>query len=247
MRALPELQNMAEAMFDGIINVLSIAILLFAYLFFASLIGNALFGQNDPNRFGNITIGMITMFQCATFDAWADAVYTSAYGCAVYGYNEWECEPEDHNPRFIAANIYFSTNLVIGGLVMLTLFVGVMSVSLEDKASNLENEARSEKEALMIAKERNLSPKQLSRYQTVFQFIDISKSRSLEEIELLVAIRIAGVEKERHLQLWNAFRRTEDEDYIDFSTFLSYMMLLRDEHLIRKKGLIYKSILQCQR
>jgi len=237
MRALPELQNMAEAMFDGIINVLSIAILLFAYLFFASLIGNALFGQNDPNRFGNITIGMITMFQCATFDAWADAVYTSAYGCAVYGYNEWECEPEDHNPRFIAANIYFSTNLVIGGLVMLTLFVGVMSISLEDKHSALAANIESEKELKILANKFDLSDIDVGKYRRIFNFIDISGSSKIEEIELKVAIRLACVDEEHHLKLWRMIRRREEDDYIDFATFLKYMMLLREEYLHKKYGI----------
>ena len=105
MKTLPELQNMAEAMFDGIFNVLTIGVLLFVYLVVAAAIGKELFGDNDPKRFGTIGDGMVTMFQCATFDAWADAFYTSAYGCAAYGYNEYECNNPKANFALAAASI----------------------------------------------------------------------------------------------------------------------------------------------
>merc|ERR1711861_104547 len=108
-------------MLDGVVNVLSIGVILFMYLAVAGLVGKSLFGKNDPHRFGTVGDGMITMFQCSTFDAWADALYTSAYGCAAYGYNDWGCD--DPNPQFNAAVCYFCANLVVGGLVMLTLFV----------------------------------------------------------------------------------------------------------------------------
>ena len=236
MRALPELQNMAEAMFDGVVNVLSIGVLLFIYLTISGFIGVSLFGQNDFYRFGSLDKAMITMFQCATFDAWADAVYTSAFGCEVYGYNAWECEPEDHKPQFEVAVGYFVVNLVLGGLVMLTLFVGVMSISLEDRHDQLTATLEGEKEMDKLAFHFGMSNNEIAKYRRIFNFIDISGSRKIEEIELLVAIRLANVNKDHHQKMWNKIKRRAEDDYIDFSTFLRDMMMLREEHLHRKYG-----------
>jgi hypothetical protein len=236
MRTLPELQNMAEAMFDGVINVLSIGVLLFGYLLIAGLIGTELFGQNDFYRFGSLDRAMITMFQCATFDAWADAVYTSAYGCEVYGYNEWDCAPDDHQPQLEASVAFFTINLVIGGLVMLTLFVAVMSISLEERHDQLTGTLDSEKEIAELSFHFGLSAWDVAKYRRIFNFIDISGSRKIEEIELLVAIRLANVNKDHHTRMWKRIKRNEEDDYIDFATFLKYMMMLREEHLHRKYG-----------
>jgi hypothetical protein len=41
----------------------------------------------------------------------------------------------------------------------------------------------------------------------VFELIDISASKTIEEIELLVAVKIAGVSKLKHINMWKAFRR----------------------------------------
>ncbi len=235
MRTMPELQNMAEAMLDGVVNVLSIGVILFVYLAVSALIGESLFGKNDPHRFGTVADGMITMFQCSTFDAWADALYTNAYGCEAYGFNEWGCDNPE--PKFNEAVCYFCANLVIGGLVMLTLFVGVMSISLEDRHSALTANLESEKELVALQEHFGLKNSDVNKYRRIFQFIDISDSQRIEEIELLVAIHIAGVDKDQHVRMWNVLRRRDYDDGIDFATFLKYMMLLREEHLHRKYGI----------
>jgi len=236
MRTLPELQNMAEAMFDGVVNVLSIGVLLFIYLMVSGYIGMSLFGQNDHYRFSSLSRAMITMFQMSTFDAWADALYTNAYGCDRYGYNEFLCDTDDPNPRFYAAVVFFTINLVLGGLVMLTLFVGVMSISLEDRHDQLNATMESEKELDWLAFHFGLTRQDVAKYRRIFNFIDISGSRKIEEIELRVAIRLAQVNKAHHEKMFNKIKRREEDDYIDFATFLRYMMMLREEHLQRKYG-----------
>ena len=237
MRALPELQNMAEAMFDGIMNVMSIGVILFIYLLIMGAIGMEWFGQNDHYRFGSIERGMITMFQCATFDAWADAMYTSAYGCEVYGYNEFACSPSDHKPQFELSVFFFTINLILGGLVMLTLFVGIMSISLEDRHEQLKATSDSEEEITWLQFHFNLTHADVNKNRRIFNFIDISNSRKIEEVELHVALRLANVNRTHHKRMWNKLKRKETDDFIDFATFLRYMMMLREEYLQRKYGI----------
>ena len=57
---------------------------------------------------------------------------------------------------------------------MLTLFVGVMSISLEDKHSALAANIESEKELKILANKFDLSDIDVGKYRRIFNFIDIS-------------------------------------------------------------------------
>ena len=244
LRKIPVMRNMMTAAAYGIKNIIYIGILLTFYLLIMSIVGSNLFGANDPLRFGTIGGGMITLLCLTTFDGLADAFYTNAFGCAVHS-NDIDCE--ESIAQYWFAFWYFTLNIIIGSLLIIGLFMGVRKVfvleptikyrSYDDIYNDMDE---------ILAKHTELTSASIDKYRRIFELINISKSWHLYKIELLIAIEFSGVNKERHLRMWRAQNSDSDEYYqeqtMNFSRFISYLMLLRSEHLLRKqkkKGLKY--------
>ena len=107
--------------------------MLVVFYFFA-IFGFILFSQNDPWHFGNLHLSMLTLFRCATLEDWTDVMYVNMYGCDMYGY---DAEPsmervclEPHAHGYVAV-VYFMIITVINALILLNLFIGVISTSME--------------------------------------------------------------------------------------------------------------------
>ena len=231
IEVMPDLRATVEATLDGVMQVYNIGILLLIFLLIFGSIGNFFFGENDPYRFGSLEMSLITLFQISTFDAWADALYTTIFGCDVYGNNDWGCE----NPKadFWGGVAYFIFAMIIGGCVMLTLFVGVMSISLERSSTRIVA-SDEEKNLLAELRERyEISDVNMSCYRMVFDLIDLSKIGSINFIEIAVAIELTGSNHQYHVEV---FQSVDDEPpvFITFGRFVRYLMQIRTLHLQRK-------------
>ena len=59
-------------------------------------------------------------------------MYINMYGCDQYGYSAWPQYCTDPHASGAIAAIFFVIFVIIGGLVLLTLFVGVVSTSMDE-------------------------------------------------------------------------------------------------------------------
>jgi len=129
MHAFPKLQVIIEALFKGLGSILYIRILLIIFFYLYAIIGITLFSENDPWHFGTLHSAFFALFQCVTLDNWVILLNINLYGCENTFYNQNPylsslCVNSQQN--FIFSYFFFTSFILLGSLVLLTLFIGVI-------------------------------------------------------------------------------------------------------------------------
>jgi voltage-gated sodium channel len=140
VRVLPRLQLLVDALLRSLPSFGWITALLMLLLYVYSVMGFALFGENDPARFGNLWTSMLTMFGILTLEGWVDNMQDQMGGIAVEAGGGDQSSP-------IAAPVFFVSFILMGTMVFLNLLVGVIVNSLSEGAAEQERAAREEAEA----------------------------------------------------------------------------------------------------
>lgn len=143
--ALHGLQIMLSGLLRGIPSLGYVGLLLLLHFYIYAVIGTFVFGDNDPVRFGSLHTTMLTLFQVLTLEGWNDILTTQFHGSDV-GYDEaWKTlagEARTSIARPIPAAIYFVSFILIGTMIMLNLFTGVIIRSMEEAHIEAAEEAR---------------------------------------------------------------------------------------------------------
>ena len=71
---IPELKNIIEAILASIKRVFFVSLLLFIILYIYATMGSILFGEDDPNRWADLGISLITLFQVLTLSSWENVM-----------------------------------------------------------------------------------------------------------------------------------------------------------------------------
>jgi voltage-gated sodium channel len=140
INALPQLRLLVDAMLKSIPSMGYVGILLGVLFYIYAAMGVFLFGQNDPVHFGNLQRAMVTLFQIVTLEGWADIMYTNIFGCNDPVYGTDDCT----NPSAMGAwaVIYFISFVLVGTMVVLNLFIGVIMNSMDEARSDQARENR---------------------------------------------------------------------------------------------------------
>ncbi len=142
LKALPNLQLIIGALLKSIPSMAYVGILLGLLFYVYAVAGVFLFGKNDPLRFGHLGVALLSLFQTVTLEGWTDLMFTQMHGCARAGYGD---HPElclQPAARPIAALAYFISFVLIGTMIILNLFIGVIMNGMEEAQSEREQEAR---------------------------------------------------------------------------------------------------------
>jgi len=116
--ALPKLQLLVGALIKSVPSIGYVAILLFVQFYIFAIIGHFEFGHTDPEHFGNLGTTMITLFEIVTLEGWIE-IYKAQANVAV-------------------ATIYFMTFIVLGTMIILNLFIGVVLNGFEEVKEEME-------------------------------------------------------------------------------------------------------------
>lgn len=227
MRALPALQVIVTALMKGLTSIGFIGVILGIFFYFYAVLGNTFFGANDPSGFGTLHQAFFVIFRCVTLDNWSDYMYTSLYGCDVYvGYSGICNAP---NAQFAIAAIYFVSIVLLGTLILLSLFIGVVSMSMEEATEEQKEEMVIQARVLKVAKDHNLTQDVIDMYLEVFSMVDFTQQRKIGRDEMKFGLRLAGVELEKKdfERVWRKVDRDRSQG-IDASEFLEFMIDLRD-------------------
>jgi voltage-gated sodium channel len=141
--ALPRLQILVSALIRSIPSMGYVSILLFLLFYIYAVAAVFLFGENDPLLFGNLHTSLLSLFRVVTLEDWTDVMYTAMYGCANYAMamNQDElCTASQGRPLLGA--LFFVSFVLIGTMVMLNLFIGVIMNSMNEARADLEKEVR---------------------------------------------------------------------------------------------------------
>lgn len=132
--ALPGLQVLVSGLLHGIPSLGYVGLLLLLHFYIYAVVGTFAFGDNDPVRFGSLHTSMLTLFQVLTLEGWNDILNTQYHGSDI-GYDEgWKSITEGVRRsigRPIAASAYFVSFILIGTMIILNLFTGVIIRSME--------------------------------------------------------------------------------------------------------------------
>ena len=104
---VPAFRHIIEALIKTVPRVGFIALLMFIFIYIWGAIGTLIFGELEPDRWGNIGVAMLTLMQVATYDDWG----------AIMG---------DVIGTYPLAWIYFVSFIIINAVVLLNMVIGVI-------------------------------------------------------------------------------------------------------------------------
>ena len=87
------------------------------------------------------------------------------------------------------AVLFFVFFTIIAALVLMTLFIGVVTTSMEEASDAQEQSKKVEQAVKDYAQENNMDPKTVKMYTMCFEIIDVDGSESIDEDELLIALK----------------------------------------------------------
>lgn len=123
--ALPRLQILVGALVKSFPSMGWISLLLLLQLYVFAVLGNFLFGKNDPEHFGNLGIAILTLFQIITLEGWVEIMAAQ--------------------PQNFFTILYFIGFIILGTMIVLNLFIGVVLNGFEDVKKEIEEELNFQK------------------------------------------------------------------------------------------------------
>ena len=118
--ALPKLQMLVGALLKSFSSMGYVGLLLGVMFYIYAIMGVHLFGKQDAEHFGSLAPALMSLFQIITLDNWSD-IFATAKGSS---------------PGTTAA--YFVTFILLGTMIMLNLFIGVIMNSMTEMHAELD-------------------------------------------------------------------------------------------------------------
>jgi voltage-gated sodium channel len=139
--ALPQLQVLVGAMLKSIPSMGYVGILLSLLFYIYAVMAVFMFGENDPLHFGTLHKSMLSLFRVVTLEDWTDIMYINMYGCdhPIWGYDALNGCANPAKRPYLAA-FFFVSFVLIGTMIVLNLFIGVIMNSMDEvRAEEEEN------------------------------------------------------------------------------------------------------------
>ncbi|MDX1927587.1 MAG: ion transporter [Pirellulaceae bacterium] len=139
---LPKLRLLVNALLRSIPSLGYIGVLLGLHFYIYSVVGTVTFGANDPIRFGSLHATASTLFQVLTLEGWNDVRDTQVLGSDVAYDDAWKelsKESRVSRPRPLLSTIYFISFILLGTMIMLNLFTGVIITSMEEAQDEVKS------------------------------------------------------------------------------------------------------------
>lgn len=135
--ALPRLQLLVGALLKSIPSMGYVGMLLFLLFYIYAVMGTFLFGANDPMHFGSLQAALLSLFRIVTLEDWTDIMYVQMYGSAHYAIEGFSGATQSRAMPAIAV-VYFVSFVLLGTMVMLNLFIGVIMNGMNETQREAE-------------------------------------------------------------------------------------------------------------
>ena len=156
--ALPKLQLLVGALLKSLSAMGYVSLLLSLIFYIYAIIGIHLFGHHAPEHFGSLSVALMALFQMITLDNWSD-LFHAAEGAGSF-----------------AATVYFVSFILLGTMIMLNLFIGVITNSMAEMHTEMaqtESAATPQATHLQIAKiEEQLRQLRISLTEAIRAFMN---------------------------------------------------------------------------
>ncbi|MFW6348572.1 MAG: ion transporter [Cyclonatronaceae bacterium] len=142
VRTIPKLQLLVNALLKSIPSIGYVGVLLAVIFYIYATMGVFLFQKNDPVHFGDLGLSLLSLFRVVTLEDWTDIMYINMYGCdhPIWGYGQAEgCSSPVPHP--VLSVTFFVSFVMLGTMVVLNLFIGVIMNSMDEAKSDAYDEA----------------------------------------------------------------------------------------------------------
>jgi hypothetical protein len=112
---LKPLQTLVSTLLRSLPSMSYVAILILLLFYVYGVIGVFLFQKTDPSHYSSLSLSVLTLFQTITGEGWPDLLATQIEAGNI-----------------IIASIYYVTFIVIGSMIILNLFIGVIVSELDN-------------------------------------------------------------------------------------------------------------------
>jgi voltage-gated sodium channel len=216
LRVVPELQMLVNALISSQESVMYVTVLMFLFFYMVAIFAMIVFRDNDTFHFGTLHQSLFSLFRIATGDDWTDIMYTAQYGCDKYpvlntfkksqfmtpqepslltGF--YECKaPYAHKASAVFFFVWFH---MIGGLVFLNLFIGVVTVGMGDAIEQQEAQKQADVEIQYLCQPKEeggigLSPDQAKYYRAAFVYTDVTNGTILNNDDFTWVLQCVGLD-----------------------------------------------------
>lgn len=226
VRSLPQLAVISEALMNSMRSIGYVSLILSIFFYAFAIIGMMLFSVNDPWHFGTLHISLISLFRAATLDNWANLLYISIYGCDVYPDIYVLLPHLCTQPKALGAFavMFHVVFVVINAQVLFSLFIGVISNSMEEARQSKRIELKLYKNILKRKTKYMLSETRIDAFRRVFDLFDLDEGGVVDETELLIGLNAIEilVTKQQAKQIFNKIDiRNEGIDFVQFIDFMT--------------------------
>jgi len=232
VQSLKQMKIAVEALMRGFSSMAYISLLMLIFFYMFGIVGMMLFKDNDPWHFGLLQDALLTLFRCATLEDWTDVMYINMWGCDRYGY--WNHPELCVQPRALGwvATVYFLFFAIVGSMVLVKLFLGVVSTGMEQAAlrSQMEDDLH---DAINDAVEKHrITDFGVRLLYHAFMLLDEDDTGLLrfDEVMPLLSAMQTGKEDFDAAKLKEICDEadTDNSGEIDFAEFLHMMILINE-------------------
>ncbi|MEM1329147.1 MAG: ion transporter [Planctomycetota bacterium] len=136
LSAIPKLQLVITALLRSLPSISYVGMLLALLFYIYAVVGVVLFSGNDPGHFGSLHRALLSLLRAVTLEDWTDLMYTQVYGADKYpphlGPDSGKLPPSDPRAMPVVGVIYFGSFVLVGTMIVLNLFIGVVISSLTE-------------------------------------------------------------------------------------------------------------------
>jgi voltage-gated sodium channel len=234
VKSLPQLAVIVNALLIGLSSISYVGVLMFMLYYVFAIFGVLIFNHNDPFHFSTLHMALFTLFDIATLNNWGQIMFTAIYGCDKYPAFH-QC---NHPVAFGAGGAaYFCVFIVIGSFVMLTLFVGVVTTSMEEATKIQTLERAMESRALAICNANHITHKEMGIYRRVFAMLDLDGSGTIEAAELKIGLGCLGIRPTlEELEGWIIEVDINSDGVIDVVEFVTFMIAMKTRKMESAKA-----------
>jgi voltage-gated sodium channel len=130
---IPKLRLLIGALLKSIPSMGYVILLLSLLFYIYGILGSFMFGNGDPAHFGNLHLSLITLFKVLTLEGWTEILNIHLYtddpgkGFPVEVTSVWPL-------------LYFVSFILLGAMIIMNLFIGVIMNSMEESQRELEQQ-----------------------------------------------------------------------------------------------------------
>lgn len=166
VKKVPQLQMIIMGLIGGLGSIGYILLLLFLVFYLFAIAGIYAFRDNDPWHYGDLPTALLSLFRASTLEDWSDIMYINIYGCINYAHVYVEpkeytltnqiywCLNDSGARNAALSSIYYLMFVVVSALVMLSLFVGAVTLSMTEAMEDMKKEDEQKTKARMKAKQQ---------------------------------------------------------------------------------------------